>query len=158
MQFGNVLLLLLRQDFDLFDFGYSPISHIKCHAGGNCSIIAQRFAFIKPVYAEVEGHDSWIVVPNRANRLSHPKQSGAVQPGLPGPSSAIASGSSEWVHGTPYSLMQHWKGNEDVLSGAQYSSVSAVAACCCLSSSRLPQRMNSFSLSTSNLVRLRRRL
>jgi hypothetical protein len=27
-----------------------------------------------------------------------------------------------------------------------------------LSSSRLPQRMNSFSLSTSNLVRLRRRL
>lgn len=93
VQVGNVLLLLLRQDFDLSDFQYSPVSHVKCHAGGNCSIIAQRFAFITPVHAEVEGHDSWIVVPNRANRLSHPKQSGAMQPGLPGPSTVIELGS-----------------------------------------------------------------
>lgn len=58
MQFGNVLLLLLRQDFDFIDFGYSPVSHVKCPAGGNCSIIAQRFAFITPRYAGVVGHDS----------------------------------------------------------------------------------------------------
>lgn len=96
-------------------------------------------------------HASWIVVPKRAKRLSHPKQPVWTQASS---SMSIALESLLWVHGTPYSLMQHSNGTE--LTGPQVWLPEAMAFIFC--SSRLPQRRNSFSRIRDNLRGWLRRL